>query len=81
MPVFTPPEQDVVFLSVAVENEWHYCAVANSFVADNMTKVPEAITKAIRNGSKLPDSNYRALSTFTRTMVKKQGNPTQSDVN
>lgn len=78
---FTPPEQEVVFLSVAVENECHYCVAAHSFVGDNMTKVPKEVTNAIRNGSEVPDSKYRALSVFTRKMVEKRGNPSQSDVN
>jgi len=77
---FTPPEQEVIFLSAAVENECDYCVAAHSFVGDNMTKVPKDVTDAIRNDAPIADEKLRALSIFTKAMVGKRGNPTQEDV-
>jgi alkylhydroperoxidase family enzyme len=77
---FTPPEQEVVFLSVAYENNCTYCMTAHSFVGDKMTNVPVEVTNAIRNNSNIPDEKLKALSLFTRAMTVKRGNPSQEDI-
>lgn len=77
---FSPPEQEVVFLSVAYENACTYCVAAHSFVGDNMTNVPKEVTDAIRNNTEVPDIKLKALSLFTRAMTVKRGNPSQEDV-
>jgi AhpD family alkylhydroperoxidase len=78
---FSPPEQEVVFLSVAYENNCDYCMAAHSFVGDKMTNVPSEVTDAIRNNTEIADAKFRALSSFTRAMTAKRGNPSQEDVN
>jgi AhpD family alkylhydroperoxidase len=77
---FTPPEQEVVFLSVSYENNCEYCMAAHSFVGDKMTKVPIEVTDAIRNNTEIPDDKLRALSLFTKAMVIKKGNPSKEDI-
>jgi len=77
---FTPPEQEVIFLSVAYENNCGYCVAAHSFVGDQMTNVPKEVTNAIRNNTKIPDAKFRALSLFSRAMTVKRGNPSQEDI-
>ncbi len=77
---FTPPEQEVVFLSVAYENNCEYCMAAHSFVGDKMTNVPAEVTDAIRNNTEIEDAKFRALSLFTRVMTSKRGNPSQEDI-
>jgi len=77
---FTAPEQEIVFLSVAYENNCDYCMAAHSFVGDNMTNVPKEVTDAIRNNTEISDSKYKALSLFTRAMTVKRGNPSQEDI-
>jgi len=77
---FTPPEQEVVFLSVAYENNCEYCMAAHSFVGDKMTNVPTEVTDAIRKNTEVPDVKLRALSLFTRAMTAKRGNPSQEDI-
>jgi len=66
-------EQEVVFMSAAVENECHYCVAAHSFVADKMSKVPADVTDAIRNRTEIGDSKLRALSEFTQAVVRERG--------
>jgi len=68
-----PVEQEVVFLSAAAENECQYCVAAHSFVADNMTLVPKEITESIRSGTEIKDNKLKALSNFTKNMVKERG--------
>ena len=77
---FTSQEQEIIFLSVAFENECEYCMSAHSFVADKMSKVPTEVTDAIRNDTEIEDTKYKALSTFSRVMTKKRGNPSPEDI-
>jgi alkylhydroperoxidase family enzyme len=45
-----------------------------------MSKVPAAVTDAIRSGGALDDPRLSALATFTRVLFETRGRPTQSDV-
>jgi AhpD family alkylhydroperoxidase len=78
---FTPQEQEVVFLSVAFENNCDYCMAAHSFVGDNMTKVPTAVTDAIRNNTEIPDVKLKALSAFSKVMTSTRGLQSEEDTN
>ena len=78
---FTPQEQEVIFLSVAYENNCDYCMAAHSFVGDNMTKVPTEVTDAIRNNTEIPDAKLKALSDYSRIMTTTRGLPPQEDTN
>ena len=77
---FTPQEQEVVFLSVAYENNCDYCMAAHSFVGDNMTKVPTEVIDAIRNNTEVPDTKLKALSEFSKVMTVSRGLPSQEEV-
>lgn len=77
---FTPPEQEVVFLTISRANGCGYCVAAHSFVADQMSKVPPPVTEAIRNGHPIPEPKLAALSIFVETMVRTRGLPSNADV-
>jgi uncharacterized peroxidase-related enzyme len=77
---FTPVEQEVVFLSVAYENNCEYCVAAHSFVGDMMTKVPAEVTNAIREGKQVPDVKLAALSKLTRSLTANRGNVSQREI-
>lgn len=77
---FTPVEQEVVFLSVAYENNCEYCVAAHSFVGDMMTKVPAEVTNAIREGKQVPDVKLAALSKLTRSLTANRGNVSQAEI-
>lgn len=77
---FSAVEQEVVFLSISVENGCEYCVAAHSLVADAMSKVPAEVTNAIRNGHAVPDAKLAALSDFTKTMVAKRGRASRDEV-
>jgi uncharacterized peroxidase-related enzyme len=76
----SPVEQEVVFLVISRSNRCTYCMAAHSFVADAMSKVPPAVTNAIRDGSTIPDPRLAALASFTSLMVETRGRPDASDV-
>jgi uncharacterized peroxidase-related enzyme len=77
---FTPAEQEVVLLAISRENGCTYCVAAHSFLADQVSGVPTAVTEAIRDGGAIPDLKLAALHEFTRLMVEKSGLPSRSDV-
>ncbi len=77
---FTPPEQEVVLLTISVENECLYCAAAHSFLADAVSKVPEEVTDAIRSGQTIPDQRLAALARFTAAMVETKGRPHPDEI-
>jgi uncharacterized peroxidase-related enzyme len=77
---FSPAEQEVVFLAISYENACDYCMAAHSVIADTRSRVPVAVTDAIRAGAEVPDPRLRALSEFTRAMLNKRGRPARRDV-
>lgn len=70
---FTPEEQQIILLSVSVENRCEYCVAAHSFLARNMVKVAGDTITALRNGQALPTAKLNALTSFTRAVVRERG--------
>lgn len=77
---FSPAEQEVVFVTLSVANGCEYCVAAHSFLADKVSKVPEEVTNAIRDGREIPDAKLKVLSEFTRVIFDTHGNPSVDDV-
>jgi uncharacterized peroxidase-related enzyme len=77
---FSPTEQEVVLLTISRENRCTYCVAAHSFLADQVSAVPAAVTEAIRAGTPMPDAKLAALSTFTRVMLTTRGLPDRAEV-
>jgi len=77
---FTPVEQEVIFLTISKENGCDYCMAAHSVVADMMSKVPVAVTDAIRNDTDIPDARLKVLANFISIMVNKRCRPNNEDV-
>ena len=72
---FTSAEQEVVFLTISINNGCDYCTAAHSYLAENISKTPSKATEAIREGKEIPDSKLQALSEFTKIMNTTRGNP------
>jgi len=70
---FTPEEQQVVLISVSIENRCEYCVAAHSFLARNMVKVDSARVDALRAQSCLQNQKLNALVAFTRAVVRERG--------
>jgi uncharacterized peroxidase-related enzyme len=77
---FSSVEQEVVFLTISVENNCSYCMAAHSIIADLVSKVPPIITDAIRTAAEIPDAKLKSLQEFTSIMLNKRGNPNEEDV-
>ncbi|MEO9515780.1 MAG: carboxymuconolactone decarboxylase family protein [Paracoccaceae bacterium] len=70
---FDADELTVVWQTINVEHECHYCVPAHTGLA-KMMKVSDDISEALRNETPLPSPKLEALRTFTLQMVRERGN-------
>lgn len=68
----TPIEQQIVILTVSVENKCDYCVAAHSRGA-KMVGVPAEVIDAIRNRAPLNDKKAEALHHLVGQLVEKRG--------
>lgn len=76
---FNADELTVVWQTINVEHECHYCVPGHTALAKAM-KVDDAITNALRDETPLPNARLEALRRFTRLMVQGRGNVADSEV-
>ncbi|MBP0903773.1 carboxymuconolactone decarboxylase family protein [Mariniflexile gromovii] len=77
---FNNEELTVVWQTINVEHECHYCVPAHTAIA-NMMKVDNSITEALRNETPLENPKLEALRKMTLTIVRNRGHVTQEDLN
>ncbi|WP_271855418.1 carboxymuconolactone decarboxylase family protein [Patiriisocius marinus] len=77
---FDKDELTVVWQTINVEHECHYCVPAHTAIA-HMMKVDESITEALRNETPLENPKLEALRTMTLTIVRNRGNVNQEELN
>ncbi|MBC7555613.1 MAG: carboxymuconolactone decarboxylase family protein [Chryseobacterium sp.] len=77
---FNNEEKTVVWQTINVEHECHYCVPAHTGIA-KMMKVDDEITEALRNETPLKNSKLEALRTMTLTIVRNRGHVTEEDLN
>jgi alkylhydroperoxidase family enzyme len=70
---FDAEELTVVWQTINVEHECHYCVPAHTGIAHSM-KVDPAITEALRNQTEMPSPKLQALHEFTLAVVRERGN-------
>jgi len=70
---FTPEERTVVWMTVNVANQCHYCVPAHTGIA-KMEKIDESIVNALRDETPLPEK-LEALRTFTLAVRNTHGRP------
>lgn len=66
---FDNEEQTVVWQTINVEHECHYCVPAHSMIAE-MMKVDPAINEALRNETTLPTEKLEVLRNTTLAIVR-----------
>lgn len=76
---FNNEELTVVWQSINVEHECHYCVPAHTGIAA-MMKVDEKITEALRNRTPLENPKLEALREMTLSIVKNRGNVNDSEI-
>lgn len=76
---FNAEELTVVWQSINVTNECHYCVPAHTAIAKSM-KVDDAINQAATEGTSTGSDKLDALAKFTRAMVQKRGDVDKESV-
>jgi alkylhydroperoxidase family enzyme len=75
---FNAEELTVVWQTINVEHECHYCVPAHTGIA-HMMKVDPAISDALRNRTELADSKLQALHLTTLAIVRNRGHITEQE--
>jgi len=76
---FNKNELTVVWQTINVYHNCHYCVPAHTAIAKQMG-ADDDITKKIKAGDKLSDGKLQALRVFTLAMLDKRGQVTKSDL-
>ena len=76
---FNAEELTVVWQSINVEHECHYCVPAHAAIAASMNVDPE-LTQALRTKSPLNDSKLQALQDLTLIIVRNRGQVSQEEL-
>lgn len=71
---FTPSERTVVWMTVNVYHQCHYCVPAHTGIAKR-EKIDDTIIDALRDETPLPDAKLEALRDFTLAMLETRGRP------
>jgi len=69
---FDKDELTVVWQTINIEHECHYCVPAHTMIA-NMMGIDQAITDALRNRTALPNAKLQALHNMTLSMTRNRG--------
>ncbi len=76
---FNKEELTVVWQTINVEHECHYCVPAHTAIAMSM-KVDDAITDALRNRRPLPTEKLQALHELTLSVIRNRGRVSQPEL-
>jgi len=76
---FNAEELTVVWQTINVEHECHFCVPAHTAIANSM-EVDPALTEALRNSEAMPTAKLQALHDFTLIMVRQRGNATDAQL-
>lgn len=77
---FNAEELTVVWQTINVEHECHYCVPAHTAIA-HMMKVDAGITEALRNREAMPNEKLQVLHDTTLSMVRNRGNISAAEIN
>ncbi|AKH21733.1 carboxymuconolactone decarboxylase family protein [Sedimenticola thiotaurini] len=76
---FDKDELTVVWQTINVEHECHYCVPAHTAIANRM-KVDPALTEALRTGGAMPTAKLQVLHDTTLAMVRSRGRLTDDEL-
>lgn len=75
----SPAQQQVALLAVSVENDCEFCMAAHRAIGKMKGADAQTLT-AVATHAAIADASDRALATFTQTIVKTRGRPSEADV-
>lgn len=76
---FNAEELTVVWQTINVEHECHFCVPAHTAIAHSM-KVDPALTEALRNKEPMPNAKLQALQDLTLSLVRKRGHASDEEL-
>lgn len=76
---FDAEELTVVWQTINVEHECHYCVPAHAAIA-KMMKVDDALTTALRHQQPMPNAKLQALHDTTLLIVRNRGRVDEADI-
>ncbi len=76
---FDAEELTVVWQTINVEHECHYCVPAHTGIAHSM-KVDAELIEALRNDTAIPTEKLQALKDFTLSVVRNRGTVPEAEV-
>ncbi|SNT76100.1 carboxymuconolactone decarboxylase family protein [Paracoccus seriniphilus] len=76
---FDADEKTVVWQTINVYHECHYCVPAHTGIA-KMMGVSDEISNALRDETPLPNAKLEALRDFTLAMLDSRGNPSEEQM-
>lgn len=76
---FNEEELTVVWQTINVEHECHYCVPAHTGIAE-MMKVDDTITQALRDRTPLANSKLEALRDMTLVIVRNRGQVSSAEL-
>ncbi|MBF8149409.1 carboxymuconolactone decarboxylase family protein [Winogradskyella sp. F6397] len=76
---FNNEELTVVWQTINVEHECHYCVPAHTGIA-HMMKVDSSLSDALRNKTAMPTEKLQVLHDFTLKIARNRGHVTQDDL-
>jgi AhpD family alkylhydroperoxidase len=68
-------EREVVILTIARENQCHYCMAMHSALLAGEAAAAAPVVEALRAGTPLPDPRLEALSQFVSALLAGRGDP------
>ncbi|MEM9374347.1 MAG: carboxymuconolactone decarboxylase family protein [Planctomycetota bacterium] len=76
----TPPENNIVQMAIAFENECQYCVAGHTAAGRMFFNSPEVQLEALRSGSALPDKKFDALRDFALAVSASKGRVSESQL-
>ena len=76
---FNTEEITVVWQTINVEHECHYCVPAHTAIA-HMMKVDAKLTEALRNGETMPNDKLQVLQDTTLSIIRNRGRISDSEL-
>lgn len=76
----SPPEDNIVQMSIAMENECQYCVAGHTLAGKVFFKSPAAQLEAIRAEAELPEAKFNALRDFGLQVYESRGRVTDAQL-
>lgn len=76
---FTDEEKTVIWQSINVENQCHFCVPALTYMAKVM-KIDEAVSNALHDETAIPTTGLEALRNFTLLLLRNHGHASDSEI-